>query len=62
MIHIGQWQPAGVKADPWKLLAGGALLAGIGFTMSLFIAHLAFSDDLIDPAKLGYLVGVRGRR
>ncbi|HEX9628276.1 MAG TPA: Na+/H+ antiporter NhaA [Acidiferrobacterales bacterium] len=37
----------------WRLLAGGGLLAGIGFTMALFIAHLAFSPDLIDSAKLG---------
>jgi NhaA family Na+:H+ antiporter len=41
----------------WKLLTGGAFLAGIGFTMALFIAHLAFSKDLIDAAKLGILSG-----
>ncbi|MET4385301.1 NhaA family Na+:H+ antiporter [Bradyrhizobium sp. F1.4.3] len=34
------------------------LLAGIGFTMSLFIAMLAFADDkLLDAAKLGVLLG-----
>jgi len=37
----------------WRLLAGGSLLAGIGFTMALFIANLAFSQNLIDSAKLG---------
>ncbi len=37
----------------WRLLAGGALLAGIGFTMALFVANLAFSSSLIDSAKLG---------
>ena len=37
----------------WKLLAGGGLLAGIGFTMALFIANLAFSPDLINSAKMG---------
>lgn len=37
----------------WALLAGGGLLAGIGFTMALFIANLAFPDSLIDSAKLG---------
>ena len=37
----------------WRLLAGGSLLAGIGFTMALFIANLAFSKSLIDSAKLG---------
>ncbi|HEV2157638.1 Na+/H+ antiporter NhaA [Bradyrhizobium sp.] len=34
------------------------LLAGIGFTMSIFIAMLAFTDDkLLDAAKLGVLLG-----
>ncbi|TBW48717.1 Na+/H+ antiporter NhaA [Marinobacter halodurans] len=37
----------------WRLLAGGSLLAGIGFTMALFIANMAFSESLIDSAKLG---------
>ena len=37
----------------WRLLAGGALLAGIGFTMALFIANLAFRKSLIDSAKVG---------
>jgi Na+:H+ antiporter, NhaA family len=37
----------------WRFLAGGGLLAGVGFTMALFIAHLAFSKSLIDSAKLG---------
>ena len=37
----------------WTLLAGGGLLAGIGFTMALFIANLSFSERLIDSAKLG---------
>lgn len=39
----------------WRLLTGGSLLAGIGFTMAIFIANLAFSPDLIDAAKLGIL-------
>ncbi len=37
----------------WRLLAGGSLLAGIGFTMALFIANMAFGESLIDSAKLG---------
>ena len=37
----------------WRLLAGGGLLAGIGFTMALFIANLAFSPSLLGGAKLG---------
>jgi NhaA family Na+:H+ antiporter len=37
----------------WRLLIGGSLLAGIGFTMALFIANIAFEKSLIDSAKLG---------
>ena len=37
----------------WLTLAGGGLLAGIGFTMALFIANLSFSENLVDSAKLG---------
>jgi len=40
----------------WGLLAGGGLLAGIGFTMALFIANLAFAASLVDSAKLGIFV------
>jgi len=41
----------------WRMLAGGGLLAGIGFTMALFIADLAFPDAMINRAKLGILAG-----
>jgi NhaA family Na+:H+ antiporter len=37
----------------WEMLAGGGLLAGIGFTVALFIADLAFNGALINAAKLG---------
>lgn len=40
----------------WLQVAGVSALAGIGFTMSLFIANLAFADPgLIDTAKVGIL-------
>ncbi|HEX6686187.1 MAG TPA: Na+/H+ antiporter NhaA [Candidatus Limnocylindrales bacterium] len=39
-------------------LMGGAVLAGIGFTISLFIADLAFDDPVLrDEAKMGVLAG-----
>ncbi len=41
---------------PLQLLAAGAL-AGIGFTVSIFIAELAFDGPLLDEAKLGVLAG-----
>ena len=37
----------------WPIVTGGGLLAGIGFTMALFIANLSFGELLIDSAKLG---------
>jgi NhaA family Na+:H+ antiporter len=39
----------------WSLLAAGSLLTGIGFTMSLFIAGLAYPPALLDAAKIGIL-------
>jgi NhaA family Na+:H+ antiporter len=45
--------PAGAS---WGAMAGIGLLAGIGFTMSLFIASLAFeSPALLNQAKVGVL-------
>jgi Na+:H+ antiporter, NhaA family len=45
--------PQGVT---WRHIYGAAWLAGIGFTMSLFIADLAFAgSSLLDVAKLGIL-------
>ena len=40
----------------WGTLVATAMLGGIGFTMSLFIAGLAFSDPvMLDEAKIGIL-------
>ena len=42
----------------WAQLYGVALLAGIGFTMSLFIGGLAFADPvLVEEVKIGVLAG-----
>ncbi|MHA7820975.1 MAG: Na+/H+ antiporter NhaA [Erythrobacter sp.] len=47
--------PAGVG---WRKIHGLSLLAAIGFTMSLFIGNLAFTDPaLIDAVKVGVLSG-----
>ncbi len=46
--------PDGVS---WPMLWGVSALAGVGFTMSIFISDLAFaSPALVDGAKLGILV------
>lgn len=47
--------PEGVS---WRHVTGTAFLAGIGFTMALFISGLAFpGTDLESEAKLGILIG-----
>jgi NhaA family Na+:H+ antiporter len=41
----------------WKNLVGIGLLGGIGFTMSMFISNLAFSDvSLVSNSKLSILI------
>lgn len=57
-----RWAPMPEGCN-WKQLASVSLLAGIGFTVSLFIANLSFDtgdpylSPLLDNAKLGILVG-----
>jgi NhaA family Na+:H+ antiporter len=47
--------PGGVR---WSHLMAGATLAGIGFTIALFITHLAFTDQqLREQATIGILAG-----
>jgi Na+:H+ antiporter, NhaA family len=42
----------------WGQILGAGFLAGIGFTMSLFIGALAFTDEaLLDQVRLGVLAG-----
>jgi NhaA family Na+:H+ antiporter len=41
----------------WTHLYGVSILGGIGFTMSLFIAGLAFLDpEMLKQAKMGILI------
>ncbi len=52
-LNLGRL-PDGVS---WRVILGGSAVAGIGFTVSLFIAGLAFTDSrLVDEAKIGVLV------
>lgn len=45
------------KSVSWGMLTGTGFLAGIGFTMSIFIANLAFSDgDIIQFSKISVLI------
>jgi NhaA family Na+:H+ antiporter len=48
--------PEGVN---FRQIIGIGLLAGVGFTMSIFVANLAFPDNalLLDSAKVGILLG-----
>ena len=42
----------------WAHVAGLSAIAGIGFTMSLFIGTLAFnSGDLLNEVRIGVLLG-----
>lgn len=48
-------EPEGVS---WKKIYAASVLTGIGFTMSLFIANLAFnSPELLNISKVGILTG-----
>ena len=46
------------RATGWRHVVGLSAVAGIGFTVALFIAGLAFTDPLLaDQAKLGIFAG-----
>ncbi|AMY69635.1 Na+/H+ antiporter NhaA [Frigidibacter albus] len=56
MVKLGLAKiPAGAT---WLQVYGVACLAGIGFTMSLFIGSLSYTDDLLmNEVRLGVLLG-----
>lgn len=68
-IFLFSWATIKLKLAPmpvrstWSMLASVAMLGGIGFTVSLFIANLSFgaggeeNNALLDHAKLGIVVG-----
>jgi Na+/H+ antiporter NhaA len=65
-ILAGSWLVAratGGRLRPpvgWAAVAGGGTIAGIGFTVSLLIATLAFSGRDLQEAKLGILTAALG--
>jgi Na+/H+ antiporter NhaA len=44
----------------WAAVAGGGTIAGIGFTVALLVATLAFSGPQLEEAKLGILSAALG--
>ena len=56
LVRFGKGQlPAGTS---WTHIVGVGLIAGIGFTVSIFITELAFRDNLqlIESAKIGIFI------
>jgi len=53
-VKLGLAQPPDFG---WKLVAAGGALAGIGFTMALFVSELALEEPLLTTAKVGVLAG-----
>jgi NhaA family Na+:H+ antiporter len=64
-VFAAIWAAVRLKLAPmprgtnWRQLLGASALCGIGFTMSLFIAALAFpgQPELVEAAKIGILAG-----
>ena len=54
-VALGATRPAGVT---WRGVAAIGLVAGIGFTVALFVGDLAYADaDLLRQSKIGILAG-----
>jgi protein-disulfide isomerase len=65
-ILLGTWLPSRLSRGGlrlpvgWVAVAGGGTIAGIGFTVSLLIATLAFNGSELEQAKLGVLSAAIG--
>jgi Na+/H+ antiporter NhaA len=49
------WVTGVQRSLSWPVILGGGAVAGIGFTVSLLIASIAFQGQQLDEAKLGVL-------
>jgi len=56
VLSRGRWRPS----VGWGAIGGAGALAGIGFTVALLIATLAFSGADLEEAKLGVLTAALG--
>jgi NhaA family Na+:H+ antiporter len=64
-VFLFTWLGVVLRVSPkpvgatWREVFGISILAGIGFTMSLFISGLAFSSapEMNETAKIGILIG-----
>jgi Na+/H+ antiporter NhaA len=49
------WTAGLQRALSWPVLAGGGVVAGVGFTVSILISSLAFDGRQLEEAKIGVL-------
>jgi Na+/H+ antiporter NhaA len=54
--HTGKRRPR--LSITWPALVGAGSVAGLGFTVSLLIASLAFTGEELDQAKIGILASI----
>jgi NhaA family Na+:H+ antiporter len=58
MIFVVSTKLGSIPGDSnWKVIIGAGCLAGIGFTMSLFVASLSLDGRLLVEAKAGIMIG-----
>ena len=60
MVGLGSLTGCGLRLPDgvgWPHLVGGAAVAGIGFTVALFVADLSFRGARLENAIIGILAG-----